>query len=114
MIQRKLQNRIFRLLEHFPAVAILVPRQIGKTTLAMSLIPGIDKEVVYLDLELPADANKLANPQVFLQNIQDRCVIIDEIQRLPDLFNSFIPIFRSCRCEVTSLSDCTLYLIERR
>lgn len=91
MIQRKLQSRIIKLLEHFPAIAILGPRQIGKTTLAKSLMDSIKNEVVYLDLELPADVNRLANPQVFFQNNQDRCVIIDEIQRLPDLF----PVIRA-------------------
>jgi len=91
MIKRKLQSRILNLLEHFPAIAILGPRQIGKTTLAISLIPAINKEVVYLDLELPADVNRLSNPQMFFESNLDKCVIIDEIQRIPDLF----PVIRA-------------------
>lgn len=86
VIRRNLQTRINRLLEHFPAVAILGPRQIGKTTLAKSLIHDTKKKVIYLDLELPADISKLDNPQFFFENNQDSCIIIDEVQRRPDLF----------------------------
>lgn len=62
MLQRNLQHRIEKLLDHFPATAILGPRQIGKTTLAKSIMKSIDKNVIYLDLELPADLNKLTIP----------------------------------------------------
>jgi uncharacterized protein len=91
MITRNLQSRINKLLTHFPAVAILGPRQIGKTTLAKSLIKDIDKRVIYLDLELPSDLNKLDNPQLFFESNKDSCIIIDEVQRKPDLF----PVIRS-------------------
>ncbi|MBU2650699.1 MAG: ATP-binding protein [Bacteroidetes bacterium] len=91
MIERSLQSRILKLLEHFPAVAIVGPRQIGKTTLAKSLISSIAKETIYLDLELPLDANILSNPQVFFQNNPDKCIILDEIQRIPELF----PVIRA-------------------
>ncbi|MCD4682760.1 MAG: ATP-binding protein [Bacteroidales bacterium] len=91
MIKRNLQSRILNLLEHFPAVAILGPRQIGKTTLAKSLVSYIDKDVVYLDLELPVDLNKLSNPQTFFENNSNKCLVIDEIQRVPDLF----PVIRA-------------------
>lgn len=91
MIKRNLHTRILKLLEHFPSVAILGPRQIGKTTLAKSLISDITKEIVYLDLELPQDVNRLSNPQVFFESNRDKCLIIDEIQRVPDLF----PVIRA-------------------
>lgn len=91
MIQRNLQSRLLGLLEHFPAIAILGPRQIGKTTLAKSLISSIKKETLYLDLELPADVNRLSNPQVYFQNNQEKCIVIDEIQRIPGLF----PVIRA-------------------
>mgnify|MGYP001057350037 CR=1 FL=1 len=91
MIYRNLQSRILKLLEHFPAVAILGPRQIGKTTLSKFLITKLDRKVIYLDLELPADIGKLSNPQIFFENNQDSCIIIDEVQRSPDLF----PVIRA-------------------
>jgi uncharacterized protein len=91
MITRNLQTRILKLLEHFPAVAILGPRQIGKTTLAQSLINDITRKVIYLDLELPGDLSKLDNPQLFLEGNKENCIIIDEVQRRPDLF----PVIRS-------------------
>jgi len=86
MIQRELGNRIIKLLGQFPSVAILGPRQIGKTTLAKTLVPEISKETIYLDLELPADIARLSNPQVFFENNHDKCIIIDEIQKLPSIF----------------------------
>jgi uncharacterized protein len=91
MIQRELTGRILKLLGKFPSVAILGPRQIGKTTLAKNLIPKINRETVYLDLELPVDFNRLSNPQVFFENNAEKCIIIDEIQRMPDLF----PVLRA-------------------
>jgi uncharacterized protein len=91
MIQRLVKSRIEKLTKHFPVVAILGPRQIGKTTLAKSIIQSIDKKVIYLDLELPADLNKLNNPQIFFEANQEHCIIIDEVQRKPDLF----PVIRA-------------------
>jgi hypothetical protein len=68
----------------FPAVALLGPRQVGKTTLARALAESMDS--VYLDLELPSDLAKLAEPELYLAEHEDRLVIIDEIQRAPELF----------------------------
>ncbi|MDD4554391.1 MAG: ATP-binding protein [Bacteroidales bacterium] len=91
MISRLLHTRILKLLDHFPAVAILGPRQIGKTTLAKSLITAFVRKVIYLDLELPSDIAKLTNAQIFFETNKEACIIIDEIQRRPDLF----PVMRS-------------------
>jgi len=91
MIERQLKTRILKLVEHFPAVAILGARQVGKTTLAKMLMSELSKENRYLDLENPADLARLENPLAFFQANQDRCLIIDEIQRKPELF----PILRS-------------------
>ncbi len=91
MIKRLLENQILELLGHFPAVAILGPRQVGKTTLAKNLLGQIDKESLYLDLELPSDMNRLSNPQLLFEENKNRCVVIDEVQRMPGLF----PVLRA-------------------
>ncbi len=88
MLSRALQPRIARLLEQFPAVAILGPRQVGKTTLALSLAETLGENALYLDLELPSDRAKLSDPELYLNQHEDRLVILDEIHRLPGLFET--------------------------
>ena len=84
MIKRRLRPLVLERLRQFPAVALLGPRQVGKTTLARSL-PGTPPPV-YLDLENPADSEKLADARGFLASYNNRLVIIDEVQRAPGLF----------------------------
>ena len=91
MVERHLKQRILRLAGHFPVIAILGARQVGKTTLAKMLMGELGKKVVYLDLENPADLAKLDNAWYFFQTNQDSCLIIDEVQRRTELF----PILRS-------------------
>ena len=67
-----------------PAVALLGARQVGKTTLAKTIAKNIDS--IYLDLEAPEDLLKLSDPSSFLSAHADKLVILDEIQRSPDLF----------------------------
>lgn len=55
MVKRRAETELLRLLEQFPAVAILGPRQIGKTTLAQEIAAGTTPSPVYLDLENPID-----------------------------------------------------------
>lgn len=87
MIQRLDENHLLDLLEHFPAVAILGPRQVGKTTLAREMLKNYKtRESIYIDLELDSDAAKLENPEYFLNYHQDKLVIIDEVQRKTSLF----------------------------
>ncbi|MBI2268799.1 MAG: ATP-binding protein [Bacteroidetes bacterium] len=86
MLRRKAEKYLIELIGYFPAVAIVGPRQVGKTTLAKLLIKKIKKPFVYLDLELSSDYNKLKDPQLFLEQYVDKCVIIDEVQRMPELF----------------------------
>lgn len=90
MVQRNAKTRLFELLGRFPAVALLGPRQVGKTTLALSLIEGQVSGIppVYLDLELPSDRAKLADPELYLAEHEDRLVILDEIHRLPGIFQT--------------------------
>jgi len=73
-----------------PAVAILGPRQCGKSTLAKKIISGIDR-AVYLDLESPSDINKLRDAEAFFNLNAGNLICLDEIQRAPDLF----PVLRS-------------------
>jgi len=85
MIVRNIQKSIENAINVFPVVGILGSRQVGKTT----LVKEIQKKFVssvYLDLELPSDFNKLENSEYFLQSAADKLVIIDEIQRKPELF----------------------------
>ena len=66
------------------AVALIGPRQVGKTTLALGLVE--ESGALYLDLETRADRAKLADPALFLRSYEDRLVILDEVYRIPDLF----------------------------
>ncbi len=66
------------------AVALIGPRQVGKTTLAHQIAETTN--ALYLDLELRADRAKLADPALFLKRYADRLVILDEIHRAPELF----------------------------
>jgi predicted AAA+ superfamily ATPase len=90
MIQRAAKPRLIELLARFPAVALLGPRQVGKTTLALSLTEEQDADAaaLYLDLELPSDRAKLADPELYLSEHEDRLVILDEIHRLPGIFQT--------------------------
>lgn len=85
-LHRSLTASLLNRLENFPVVAITGSRQAGKTTLAKSLLPEIRKESLYLDLELPSDLNKLRNAELFLRENEDKLIVIDEVQRKPELF----------------------------
>ncbi len=86
MIERSLGSEIFESLQFMPAVAVLGPRQVGKTTLALDIVRYVEKETVYLDLEKHADRVKLDEPDLYLREQAGKLVILDEIQRVPELF----------------------------
>ena len=86
MIARVVQPKLRKLLQQFPAVALLGPRRVGKTTLAHSLAKDLGEQALYLDLELPSDRAKLAEPELYLAQHEERLVIFDEIHRLPGIF----------------------------
>ncbi len=88
MYERDLQAKLEQALQHFPAVALIGPRQVGKTTLALSLAEARDQQAVYLDLELPSDRAKLSDPELYLAQHEDKLVILDEIHRLPGIFQT--------------------------
>ena len=71
-------------LAHYPAIALLGPRQAGKTTVAHQLALGYHS--VYLDLESEQDRAKLASPELYLGERLDRLVVLDELHRAPGLF----------------------------
>ncbi len=85
IIPRQMRTSIQRRLASMPAVAILGPRQCGKTTLAQNVIKDIEN-TVYIDLERSSDLNKLRDPEAFFELNKDRLICLDEIQRLPELF----------------------------
>lgn len=86
MVNRLHGADITKLMKQFPAVAILGPRQCGKTTLAKEFKKSNKKNTLYFDLESPADFQKFYDPQLFLNELENDCVIIDEVQRMPELF----------------------------
>jgi uncharacterized protein len=83
MIPRRIAPRVEEALSDQAAVALIGPRQVGKTTLALEV--GHRRDALYLDLEDSADRSKLREPRLFLQLVEDRLVILDEIHRLPEL-----------------------------
>jgi len=86
MIQRYREIKILgQLLKRFPVVGIVGARQVGKTTLARSFIGRIDKPTSYFDLENPEDLARLADPMLALKDLKG-LVVIDEVQRFPNLF----------------------------
>jgi uncharacterized protein len=89
MISRLLTDTLLQRLDQSPAVALLGSRQVGKTTLARGM--NLGKPIHYLDLERPSDLAKLADPELYLSGFGDQLVILDEVQRLPELF----PVLRS-------------------
>ncbi len=85
MIDRELHANLLETLDDFPAVALLGPRQAGKTTLARAVGDGLNGSV-YLDLESPSDRLKLTDPEAYLSQHEDKLVILDEVQQMPALF----------------------------
>ena len=84
MIQRNILSKLKQTLDWQAAVALIGPRQSGKTTLALEIGQGMPS--LYLDLEAPGDRNKLMDPVLFLSANEDKLVILDEIHHVPELF----------------------------
>ena len=84
MLPRLLSARLNHLLGHSPAVVLLGPRQAGKTTLALEI--GERQASVYLDLEDEDDRVKLSNASLYLADHESELVILDEVHRVPELF----------------------------
>lgn len=84
MINRHIKETVLDALGYQAAVVLIGPRQVGKTTLAHEI--ARERNAVYLDLEARADREKLGDPALFLGRYEDRLVILDEIHRVPGLF----------------------------
>ncbi|HXH98977.1 MAG TPA: ATP-binding protein [Sphingobacteriaceae bacterium] len=97
MITRLAAKQLDILLSEFPAIALLGPRQVGKTTLAKSLAKKHQKDILYFDLESDADVAKLKDPDYIFNEYKDHCIILDEVQRVPKLFSQLRPIIDSHR-----------------
>ena len=91
MIKRDIVTKIELLLKEFPIVALLGPRQVGKTTLAKSIKVSNKKNMLYLDLEKQSDLNKLNDIELFFETYRDYFIIIDEVQIKPELFTYLRP-----------------------
>ena len=84
MIGRRLKSAVHRLLDRNPAVVLIGPRQVGKTTLARQV--SRERDAVYVDLELPSDLAKIADIEQYCAESAGRLVILDEVHRSPGLF----------------------------
>ena len=84
MIRRWITDKLQRSIAQISAVILLGARQVGKTTLAKAIAKDLDS--LYLDLESPEDLLKLSDPSGFLSTHCDKLIILDEIQRYPELF----------------------------
>jgi predicted AAA+ superfamily ATPase len=91
MYHRNLADIIRKDLQKVPAVVLYGPRQVGKTTVVKQLAKKEEENFLYLDLELPSDRIKLTDPELFLTRFEDKTVILDEVQFMPNLF----PVLRS-------------------
>lgn len=84
MIERRAASRLAALLKGSPAVALLGPRQVGKTTLAQEIAAG--RPSVYLDLESPADRARLSDAEAYFNDHEAQLVVLDEVHRTPEIF----------------------------
>jgi predicted AAA+ superfamily ATPase len=85
-ITRRISSEIHDSLSFFPVVSIIGPRQVGKTTLAKTIMAGTSKPTLYLDLELQSDLNKLDDAELFFSYHTDKLVVIDEVQNKKELY----------------------------
>jgi predicted AAA+ superfamily ATPase len=86
MYERRIASEVSSFLEESPAVVLTGPRQVGKTTLALEIAE--DRPATYLDLESEADRARMTEPELYFADHADELLILDEIQRVPGLFES--------------------------
>ncbi|MGL5736179.1 MAG: ATP-binding protein [Beijerinckiaceae bacterium] len=87
MISRSIASILDERLTEAPAVALIGPRQVGKTTLARAVADARGPEALYLDLEQQQDRTRLSDPAAYLSLHAGKLVILDEIHRAPEIFD---------------------------
>jgi predicted AAA+ superfamily ATPase len=90
MLNREFLVGVRRRLAQQPALVLLGPRQVGKTTLARAVVADAP-DAVFLDLERDADRARLADPETFLRRHRRQLVVLDEVQTMPNIFTSLRP-----------------------
>ncbi len=83
-VTREAELEIRKSMSRSPVVAILGPRQCGKSTLAKAILKDISS--IYLDLQDRVDRNKLSEPELFFDRYREKLICLDEIQLLPEFF----------------------------
>lgn len=86
MIKREIFDLVQHRLAQFDSVAIVGPRQVGKTTLARAIAAGAGQKTRYLDLESPSDRQLLDDPVSYFTKYADHLIVLDEVQRVPEIF----------------------------
>jgi uncharacterized protein len=84
--QRWLVDELWDVFEEFPAIALLGPRQCGKTTMARAIVDSLGGQAIYLDLELPSHRARLGDPELFFAANAERLIVLDEIHQAPEIF----------------------------
>jgi predicted AAA+ superfamily ATPase len=96
MISRQFLAKLQDRLSFYPGVVLLGARQVGKSTLAKT-ITDASPDGIFLDLEVPADRAKLANPLAFFASHREHLVVLDEVQTMPELFQQLRPEIDTAR-----------------
>ena len=86
MIRRNALSVVQDRLSNFDSVAVLGPRQTGKTTMARQIADDMRDRASYLDLESAVDRRKLDDPEAYFAANRDKLIVLDEIQRAPEIF----------------------------
>ena len=86
MIKRRIEKQVEETLSRSASVALMGPRQVGKTTIALNISES--GAAVYLDLENSLDLQKIQDISAFHSENRDRLIILDEVQRVPQIFAS--------------------------
>jgi predicted AAA+ superfamily ATPase len=94
MYRRFIEPLLLKSLQRSPAVVLLGPRQVGKTTLALQFKPAAN---TYLDLASDEDSSRLSNLEQYLRSQQSQLLILDEVQRMPQLFTALRGLIDSAR-----------------
>jgi uncharacterized protein len=91
MYERSALSQIAAALRRSPAVAVLGPRQVGKTTLAKQLAAASQRESIFLDLQDERDRARLTDPNLFFKTHSDALIVLDEVQYAPDILRHLRP-----------------------